>query len=98
MKQKMSVWPNRCFILAFFVLTFFCWCPLFYGSYGPSERTCGIPRWAVWAFACGAVLFVLEWVYLFLTDRALSDKELPDSVSDLATLDGDASSTEKEDK
>jgi len=97
MKQKKSVWLNRCFVLAFFVLTFFCWCPRFYGSYGATERLWGIPSWAVWAFACGAVLFVLEWVYLFLTGNALSDKELPDIESDLAKVDVDASPAVKED-
>lgn len=98
MKQKKSVWLNRCFVLAFFVLTFFCWCPRFYGSYGPAERILGIPDWAVWAFAFGAILFVLEWIYLFLTREALSDEELSDIVSDLAKADADPSPAGKEDK
>lgn len=97
MEQKRSVWPNRFFVIAFLVLTVFCWCPLFYGSYGPAKRILGIPSWAVWAFIFGAVLFVLEWIYLFLTRNALSDKELPDIVSELATLDADTPSAPKED-
>ena len=87
MRQTRSVWPNRFFIIAFLVLTFFCWCPLFYGSYGPAKRILGIPSWAVWAFAFGAVLFVLEWIYLFFTRRALSDEELPEIVFDLTRSD-----------
>ena len=95
MKQTKSAWLNRCFFIFFLVLTFFCWCPLFYGSYGPAKRILGIPSWAAWAFVFGAILFVVEWVYLFLTNEALSDKELPEILSD---LDGDMSSAGKEDK
>jgi hypothetical protein len=90
MREKRSAWPNRVFIIAFLVLTFFCWCPLFYGSYGPGRRILGIPAWAVLAFIFGAVLFILEWIYLFLTANALSDKELPEIVSDLTALDAHA--------
>jgi len=97
MKQKKNVWSNRFFIFAFLVLTFFCWCPLFYGSYGPTKRILGIPSWAVLAFVFGAVLFALEWVYLFLTRRAMSDEELPDVVSELAAVDADAHAAGKED-
>ncbi len=97
MKQKKSVWLNHFFVFAFLVLTFFCWCPLLYGSYGPSKRILGIPSWAVLAFVFGAVLFVLEWIYLFLTHRAMSDEELPDMVSELANVDADAPAAEKED-
>ncbi len=97
MKPKRSVWPHRCFIIAFLVLTFFCWCPLFYGSYGPARRILGIPSWAVWAFGFGALLFILEWIYLFLSNRAMSDEALPDIVSQLTDLDVDASAEPKED-
>ena len=85
MRQTRSVWPNRFFMIAFLVLTFFCWCPLFYGSYGAAKRILGIPSWAVLAFVFGALLFALEWIYLFLTRNALSDEELPEIVSDLAS-------------
>lgn len=98
MKQKRSVWSNRLFVFAFLVLTFFCWCPLFYGSYGPAKRILGIPSWAVLAFIFGAVLFVLEWIYLFLSRRATSDEELPDIVSELETVDTDAPGEGKEDR
>ncbi len=96
MKHKRSVWPNRFFIIAFLVLTFFCWCPLFYGSYGQANRILGIPSWAVWAFVFAIVLFVLEWIYLFVTRRALSDEELPDIVSDLVRANLDTTAGEKE--
>jgi hypothetical protein len=96
MKQKKSVWLNRFFVFAFIVLTFFCWCPLLYGSYGPTKRILGIPFWAVLAFVFGAVLFVLEWIYLFLTRRAMSDEELPDIISELETMDTDAPAAPKE--
>ena len=97
MKQKRSVRLNRYFIFAFLVLTFFCWCPLLYGSYGPTKRILGIPSWAALAFVFGAALFVLEWIYLFLTRRAMSDEELPDIVSELETVDTNAPDAGKED-
>ncbi len=97
MKQKKSVWWNHFFIVAFVVLTFFCWCPLLYSSYGPSKRILGIPSWAVLAFVFGAVLFVLEWIYLFGTRRAMSDEELGDIVSELTSVDSEAPAAGKED-
>ncbi len=97
MKQKKSVWLNHFFVFAFLVLTFFCWCPVFYGSYGPPKRILGIPSWAVLAFVFGAVLFVLEWIYLFLTGRAMNDEELGDVISELASAHADAPAAGKED-
>ncbi len=97
MKQKKSVWWNHIFIFAFVVLTFFCWCPLFYGSYGPSKRILGIPSWAVLAFVFGVVLFALEWIYLFGTRRAMSDEELGEVLSELASVDAEAPAAGKED-
>ncbi|UCE48930.1 MAG: hypothetical protein JSW47_02070 [Phycisphaerales bacterium] len=97
MKQNKSAWLNRFLIVAFLILTFFCWCPLLYGSYGPAKRILGIPSWAALAFVFGAVLFVLEWIYLFLTGKAMSDEELPDIVSELEAVDTDAPGAGKED-
>ena len=97
MKQKKSILSKHFFVLAFLGLTFFCWCPVFYGSYGPSKRILGIPSWAVLAFVFGAVLFVLEWIYLFLTRRAISDEELGEVISELAKVDADAAAAGKED-
>ena len=87
MKQKSGTWQNRAFVFAFLVLTLFCWCPLGYGAYGPVQSFWGVPYWAVLALAFGAALFVLEWVYLFHTQLAISDEELPDMISQLEAVD-----------
>ncbi len=50
-------------------------------------RFLGVPSWAVLALAFGAVLFVLEWVYLFHTQMAMNDEELPDIISQLKMVD-----------
>ncbi len=89
MKQISGTWQNRAFVFAFLVLTLFCWCPLGYGSYGPVPHLFGIPYWAVLALAFGFALFVLEWIYLFHTQLAISDEELPDIISQLKTVDTD---------
>ena len=86
MKQKTGTWQNRAFIFAFLVLTFFCWCPLGYGNYGQVDRIFGIPSWAVLAFGFAAVLFVLEWIYLFRTPMAMNDEELPGIVAQLESV------------
>jgi uncharacterized membrane protein YhdT len=85
-KQENGVRQNRAFVLAFLVLTLLCWCPLGYGSYGPVPRVVGIPSWAVLALAVGAVLFVLEWIYLFHTKMAMNDEELSDIISQLKSV------------
>ena len=89
MKQKSGTWQNRAFVLAFLVLTLFCWCPLGYGTYGEVGRLLGVPSWAVTALALGAVLFVLEWIYLFHTRMAMNDEELPAIISQLQAVDID---------
>ena len=86
MKQENGVWQNRAFVFAFLVLTLFCWCPLGYGSYGPVPRVFGIPSWAALALGFGAVLFVLEWIYLFHTKMAMNDEELSDIISQLKSV------------
>ena len=97
MKRKSSPWTSRMFILAFLVLTFFCWCPIFYASYGPAERIWGVPAWAVLAAAFGAALFVLEWIYLFATRITVRDDELGDIVSQLAQVNTDDTDSPEED-
>jgi len=82
-KQKSGPWVNRAFLLAFLVLTFFTWCPVGYGSYGPVGRVFGIPSWAAIALALAAVLFVLEWIYLFFTGLAITDEEVARTVAEL---------------
>ena len=89
MKRTHSPWTSRIFIIAFLVLTFFCWCPIFYASYGPANRIWGVPAWALMAAAFGVALFVLEWIYLFATSITVSDDELDDVVSQLAQINTD---------
>ena len=89
MKRKNSPWTSRIFILAFLVLTFFCWCPILYASYGPADRIWGVPVWALLAAAFGAALFALEWIYLFATRITVRDDELGDIVSQLAQVNTD---------
>ena len=90
MDRKSRARRNRLFILAFFVLTFFCWCPLGYGAYGETGRVLGVPSWAVIAFLIGIGLFVLEWIYLFRTRLAVTDEESTRVVSALEAVDTDA--------
>ncbi len=97
MKRKNSRWTSRIFILAFLVLTFFCWCPILYASYGPAERIWGVPAWAVVAAAVGAALFALEWIYLFATRITVRDDELGDIISQLAQVNTDDSDSPRED-
>lgn len=97
MKRKNSPWTSRIFILAFLVLTFFCWCPILYASYGPAERIWGVPVWAVLAAAFGVALFALEWIYLFATRITVTDDELADIVSQLAQVNADDSDAPRED-
>ncbi len=98
MKKKSSAWTRRIFIIAFLVLTFLCWCPLLYGSYGPADRILGVPSWAVFAALFGIVLFVLEWIYLFVTGITMTDEDLPDMISKLSEVKTDASDSPKEDE
>ena len=71
------------FLIVFAVFTLLCWCPVGYGAYGPPTLLWGMPKWAVTALAIGAVMFVLELVYLFGTKLALGDEELPDIVDSI---------------
>ncbi len=96
MKRKNSPWTSRIFIIAFSVLTFFCWCPILYASYGPAERIWGVPVWAVLAAAFGAALFALEWIYLFATRITVRDDELGDIVSQLAQVNTDEPDSPRE--
>ena len=98
MKQKGGTWRNRVFILAFFVLTFFCWCPLGYGAYGEAPLLLGIPSWAVAAVALSAVLFALEWIYLFHTRMAMRDEDIADIISQLQAVDTENAVPAKEDE
>ena len=96
MKKKRNKWTDRIFILAFVVLTFFCWCPIFYGSYGPVDRILGVPSWAVLAAIFGIALFILEWIYLFGSRFAINDEELPEIMSELSAVNTEGSTPGKE--
>ena len=98
MKKKRSARTRLIFIVAFLALTFLCWCPLLYSSYRSTNRILGVPSWAVLAAVFGIVLFVLEWIYLFVTGMAMTDEELPEIVSELAAVDTDESDSPKEDE
>ncbi len=98
MKHTNSPWKSRIFILAFSVLTFFCWCPIFYSSYGPAERILGVPAWAVLSAIFGIALFILEWIYLFATNITATDDDLPDILSQLAKVNTDDTDSPKEEK
>ncbi|WP_419658620.1 hypothetical protein [Desulfosarcina variabilis] len=56
------------FLVVFAVVTLLCWCPIGYGAYGAPTLILGMPSWAVAALAIGAVMFVIELVYL-IPDR-----------------------------
>jgi len=88
MNRKKGAWPKRAFVLAFVVLTSLCWCPWAYGTL--TGRVLSIPTWAVLAYVFATALFVLEWVFLFLTGLAVSDEELPGILSDLAAAADDS--------
>jgi len=88
MNRKKGAWPKRAFVLAFVVLTSLCWCPWAYGTL--TGRVLSIPTWAVLAYVFATALFVLEWVFLFLTGLAVSDEELPGILSDLAAVADDS--------
>jgi len=94
MREKRNAWSRRAFLVVFLLLTSLCWCPWAYGTV--TGRTLSIPLWAVLAYVFAAALFVLEWVFLFLTGLAVDDEELPGILSDLEAVDTDAPATAKE--
>jgi hypothetical protein len=98
MKKKRSARTKRIFIIAFLALTFLCWCPILYGSYGLADRILGVPSWAVLAAVFGVILFVLEWIYMFLTKMTMTDEELPEILSDLAKVNTEKSDSPKVDE
>ena len=85
MDKKMGAWPKRAFVLAFILLTSLVWCPWAYGT--ATGRVLSIPTWAVVAYGVAAALFVLEWVFLFVSGLAVRDDDLSRIVSELEALD-----------
>jgi len=74
---------NILFLIVFLVLTVLCWCPIGYGSYGEVGLIMGMPSWAFILLLIGAILFVIEWIYLFKTDLALYDEDLEEIMAAL---------------
>jgi len=83
MASKVNKRKNTIFLILFFVLTLFCWCPIGYGSYGEVGLIMGMPSWAFIMLLIGATLFVIEWIYLFGTDLALYDEDLEEIMDAL---------------
>ncbi len=75
---RKTIWAVVLWILA--VLT---WVPIGYGSYGAVDRLFGMPVWAAIALLIGAVLFLVEWVFLFYSGHALDDEKLFAALKDL---------------
>jgi len=98
METQEKSWQATMFKVAFTVLTVLVWCPLGYGQYGEATRTFGMPSWAVMALGLGVLLFLLEWIYLFMTDLALNDASLPYIMRELSKLNSDAMLNTKEGK
>ena len=85
MDKRKGTWPERAFVLAFILLTSLVWCPWAYGT--ATGRVLSIPTWAVVAYGVAAALFVLEWVFLFVSGLAVSDDDLSRIVPELEALD-----------
>ena len=95
MDQERSAWPMRAFVIAFVVLTSLCWCPWAYGTV--TGRTLAIPTWAALAYGFAAMLFVLEWIFLFHSGLAVSDEALPGIIADLKAVDVESPAPAEED-
>jgi uncharacterized membrane protein YhdT len=98
METQDKSWQGMMFKVAFAVLTVLVWCPLGYGQYGETGRTFGMPTWAVTALCLGALLFLLEWIYLFMTDLALDDDSLSNIMRELSMLNSNTALNTKEGK
>jgi hypothetical protein len=76
MKEPTGNIQQTMFVVIFWALAVLTWCPIGYGGYGAVTRYFGMPSWAAIALLIGAVLFILEWIYMFHTDLALTDEKL----------------------
>jgi hypothetical protein len=83
MTPAKSVWLFRMYHSAFIILTFLCWSPLLYGSYGKTDLIFSIPSWAALALLFGAIMAALQWLYLFPSKLALSDDHLAQIVDEV---------------
>lgn len=83
MSARANKKKNLGFLMVFAVLTVFCWSPVGYGRYGEVGLIMGMPSWAFYLLLIGALLFFLQWVYLFRTDLALYDRDVEEIVETL---------------
>ncbi|MGD9974970.1 MAG: DUF997 domain-containing protein [Desulfatirhabdiaceae bacterium] len=83
MKEENGNALQTIFVVLFWALAILTWVPIGYGSYGPVPRIFGMPSWAVLALLIGFILFVVEWIYLFHTNLALTDSKLAVMLSAL---------------
>jgi len=86
MSAKANKNKNLGFLMVFVALTVFCWSPVGYGRYGEVGMIFGMPSWAFYLLVIGALLFVLQWVYLFQTDLALYDRDVEHIVETLKKI------------
>ena len=77
---------SKIFLLVFLILTVLCWCPVGYGKYGEVQLIIGMPSWAFFMLVIGALLFLIEWFFLFFSDLALYDKDLDRITQELAGI------------
>lgn len=84
MTEKTNNSQQTIFLVLFWILTILTWVPIGYGAYGPVDRILGMPSWAAYALLIGAILFVVEWIYLFNTNLTLTDAKLADILAELA--------------
>ena len=87
MNTDNTIWKYRIYHAAFIFLTFLCWTPVLYGNYGPVGLFFSMPSWAALALGFGAILFVLQLIYLFFSGLALSDDNLAEIVDELQSAD-----------
>ena len=83
MASNASKMKNAVFLFVFLVLTVLCWSPVGYGSYGEVGLIMSMPSWAFILLLIGAVLFVMEWGFLFFSDLALYDEDLQPIMDEL---------------
>lgn len=83
MKGNESSLMSVLFFIIFCILTILCWCPIGYGGYGEVERLIGMPQWAAIALIIAAIFFVLQWIYLFCSDLAINDQDLPKMIAEI---------------
>lgn len=78
-----ATWKQGVFLVIFSVFTLLYWCPIGYGSYGPPRLIYGMPSWVVSALTIGAIMFLIELIFLFGTRLTLHDDQLLDILKNI---------------